>query len=165
MRNPLEIRSTPTDHIEESAQQAEHVWLEQKIRDAAPATDHTRAVQLVSLAQINASEIQSPADFRSPSEYAEQLREAHMLKQMLPALEQGADPELFDQWDQANQIGHYSPERYVRGYTDVYHAYYGAERIGLERRPDGTYDVLNGRHRIFAARQAGLEKIPAQVLG
>jgi hypothetical protein len=165
MTGTLELPLGEKDELEKQTQQVEGASLEQRIRDAQPITDQSSSVQFVDLERINPNEIQSPADFKSPAEYAEQLREAHMLKQMLPALEQGVDPELFDQWDQANQIGHYSPERYVRGYTDVYHAYYGAERIGLERRPDGTYDVLNGRHRIFAARQAGLEKIPAQVLG
>jgi hypothetical protein len=138
--------------------------LEQKIRDAAAVSDQSREAQMVELNQINEREIQSPADFKSPEQYAGQLREAQMLKQMMPALERGEMPETFDAWDKANRIGHYSPDAYVRGYTDVYDSYYGAEKIGLELKPNGTYDVLNGRHRIYVAREAGLTKIPAQVV-
>lgn len=80
-------------------------------------------------------------------------------------MEQGANADTFDEWDKANQIGHYSPDRYVRGYVDAYRSYYGDEPIALDPKPDGTYDVINGRHRIVAAREAGLKSIPARVLG
>lgn len=53
----------------------------------------------------------------------------------------------------------------MRGYSDVYHSCYGDEKIAFEAKPDETYDVINGRHRIAAARDAGLTKIPAFVQG
>jgi hypothetical protein len=84
---------------------------------------------------------------------------------MQPALEQGANADTFDGWDKANKIGHYSPDQYVRGYNDVYRSYYGDEKIALEAKANGTYDVINGRHRIAAARDAGLTRIPALVQG
>lgn len=164
MSNPLELPLTEKDQLEKQAQQVERASLDQRIRDAQPVTDQPGDIQFIDLKRINANEIQSPADFKSSEQYAGQLREAQMLKQMMPYLEQGANPEMFEQWDKANQIGHYSPDTYVRGYTDVYKSYYGDEKIGLELKPNGTYDALNGRHRIYVARAAGLEKIPAQVV-
>jgi ParB-like chromosome segregation protein Spo0J len=52
----------------------------------------------------------------------------------------------------------------VLGYVDVYHSYHGPEAVAVEPKVDGTYDVINGRHRIVAARDAGLTRIPARVV-
>ncbi|MEV6850927.1 hypothetical protein [Actinoplanes sp. NPDC051411] len=46
----------------------------------------------------------------------------------------------------------------------VFDLFLGEEAITLERRPNGTYNVLRGRHRIEAARQLGIESLPAKVL-
>ncbi len=48
-------------------------------------------------------------------------------------------------------------------YTDVYEAFFGATSIKLARKPDGRYEVINGRHRIWAARQIGLDTLPVLV--
>ena len=139
--------------------------LEARVQDAGSVSDNTNGVTDIPLDKVNLTGVDSPADFRSPDQYAGMYREAKMLDQMQPALAQGADADTFDAWDKANQIGNSSTDSYVRGYTDVYHTYYdGSEVVAVERRPDGTYDVTNGRHRIFAARQAGLSTIPAKVL-
>ena len=139
--------------------------LDQRIRDAQPVNDNPNGITNVPMERINPTDIQMANDFKSPEQYAALKREATMLGQMQPALEQGANVDTFDTWDKANKIGHYSPDQYVRGYNDVYHSYYGDEKIALEAKPNGTYDVINGRHRIAAAREAGLTKIPAFVQG
>jgi hypothetical protein len=134
------------------------------IKDAAPVSDKPEGITDVSLNKINPTDIQSPSDFADPEKYAGMRREVEMLKQMEPALKESADVETFHQWDQANQIGHYSQDKYVRGYADVFHTYHGDEAVALSSKPDGTYDVVNGRHRIAVAQEAGLQKIPARVL-
>ncbi|MBK7179386.1 MAG: hypothetical protein IPH82_19770 [Chloroflexi bacterium] len=138
--------------------------LESRLQDAAPVSDRTPGISNVELSQINPTDIQSASDFANPEQYAGMRREAEMLKQMEPSLNQGADVETFHQWDQVNQIGHYTPDGYVRGYADVYHSYHGDEAVALSGKGDGTYDVINGRHRIAVAREAGLQKIPAKIL-
>ena len=138
--------------------------LESRVQEATPVSDRANGISDVELNQINSTDIQSASDFDNPEKYGGMRREAEMLKQMEPALNQEADVETFHQWDQANQIGHYSPDSYVRGYADVYHSYHGDEAVALSAKEDGTYDVINGRHRIAVAREAGLQKIPAKIL-
>lgn len=158
-------QSYAKDQIEPlETEQVDKEALESRLQDAAPISDGRPGIQDVPLNQINPTDIQSASDFADPGKYAGMRREAEMLKQMEPALSQGADVETFHQWDQANQIGHYSPDGYVRGYADVYHSYHGDEAVALSGKGDGTYEVINGRHRIAVAREAGLQKIPARVL-
>jgi ParB-like chromosome segregation protein Spo0J len=40
----------------------------------------------------------------------------------------------------------------------------GDDPIRLSRRPDGTFDVIGGRHRIQVARQLGIGSLPARVM-
>lgn len=145
-------------------QMTDKAALESRLQDAAPVSDNGSGISNVELSKINSTDIQSASDFANPEQYAGMRRETEMLKQMEPALSQGADVETFHQWDQANQIGHYTPDGYVRGYADVYHSYHGDEAVALSGKGDGTYEVINGRHRITAARDAGLQKIPARIL-
>ena len=153
------------DRIEKQASKIDARQLEKRIRDAEPVNDNPNGVTNVPLDRINPTDIQAANDFKSPEQYAALKREATMLGQMQPALEQGANADTFDGWDKANKIGHYGPDQYVRGYNDVYRSYYGDEKIALEAKANGTYDVINGRHRIAAARDAGLTRIPALVQG
>jgi hypothetical protein len=154
-----------SEQFEQPVNKLETASAESRLKDATSISDKAGSVQNVELNRITANDIQSSADFNQPEQYASLRHEAAMLKQMQPAIAQGADVETFHDWDKANHIGHYSSGQYVRGYADVYHSYYdGAETVAVTAKPDGTYDVINGRHRIVAARDAGLTHIPAQVL-
>ncbi len=165
MNNPIESRQIESDQVESPVEKFDSVSLERRIKNAQPANDQVEAVINIPLDRINPTDIQTGNDFNDPEQYAALHREVTMLGQMQPALEQGAREDTFDAWDKANQIGQYSPERYIRGYSDVYHSCYGKEAIALERKPNGTFDVINGRHRIAAAREAGLTRIPAKLVG
>ncbi len=153
------------DRIKNPIEQVDASKGERRIRDAGSVNDNLNGTTTVPLDQINPTEIKTANDFNDPEKYAALKREATMLKQMQPALAQGGNADTFDAWDKQWQIGNYSPSGHTRGYNDVYHSYYGAEKIALEAKPNGTYDVLNGRHRIVAARDAGLATIPAYVQG
>lgn len=165
MSREFESRYAESDQGESAMDRLDSTGLERRIKDAQPVSDHVGPIANVQLDRINPTDIQSADDFKSPEQYAGMRHEAARLGQIQPALEQGANADTFDKWDKANQIGHYSPDRYVRGYVDAYRSYYGDEPIALDPKPDGTYDVINGRHRIVAAREAGLKSIPARVLG
>lgn len=155
-----------SDQVEQQAlQPSDSAGLEARVRDAQPVSDKTGGITNVELDRINATDINSAADFEDPQKYAGMRREAEMLKQVEPALEQGADVENLHSWDQANQIGQYSPGNHMRGYADAYHSYHGSEAVAVEPQSDGSYNVLNGRHRIVAARDAGLKRIPAKIVG
>ncbi len=165
MSNEIESRHLESDRVDLPTDKLDSANLERRIKDAQPASDCVNTVANVPLDRINPTDLQTGNDFKSPEQYAALRREATMLGQMQPALERGANADIFDTWDRANKIGNYSPDQYVRGYTDVYRSYYGDEAIALEPKPDGTFDVINGRHRIVAAREAGLKTISAKVLG
>lgn len=165
MHGALESPALETDSIDHQPDRFDTGEAERRLRDAAPVSDRADGIRNVELNKIKATDIQSAADFKDPQQYAALHREAQMLQQMDPALQQGADVETFHGWDKANGIGQYSSDAHVRGYADVYHSYHGTDAVALDPKPDGTYDVINGRHRIVAARDVGLKEIPARVVG
>lgn len=118
--------------------------------------------EVVDVSQIEDPSFNSPEDSRSDS-YNSLKREMQMHEQMRPYIEQGHGLDTFDQWDKHYKIGAYSEQGHVRGYNDTYHAYYGDGAMALSQRPDGKYDIINGRHRIALARELGIKQIPARV--
>lgn len=74
-----------------------------------------------------------------------------------PAVEQGADGDYFSDLDQQKGLD------YEHGYRRVYDAFYGNEPIRLDKDGD-TYTVTNGYHRIFVAKELGIQTIPALVI-
>jgi hypothetical protein len=118
--------------------------------------------EMVKIAEIEDPGISGPEDFR-PGSYDSLKREIQMHEQMRPYIEQGYGLDAFDQWDTHNKIGAYSEQGYVRGYRDVYYAYYGNDAIALSQRPDGSYGIINGRRRIALARELGIKQLPARV--
>jgi hypothetical protein len=54
----------------------------------------------------------------------------------------------------------------LRRTAAVYDMFLGdSDRILVSRRPDGSLDVTNGRHRMEVARELGVNYLPGQVLG
>lgn len=53
----------------------------------------------------------------------------------------------------------------LRRTADVYDMFLGSDRIRVDRRPDGSLDVVNGRHRLLIARELGIRTLPGQVSG
>ncbi len=49
--------------------------------------------------------------------------------------------------------------------ADVYDMFLGSDRIRADRRPDGSFDIVNGRHRLLIARELGIKTLPGQVSG
>ncbi len=53
----------------------------------------------------------------------------------------------------------------LRRTADVYDMFLGSDRIRADRRPDGSFDIVNGRHRLLIARELGIKTLPGQVSG
>lgn len=51
----------------------------------------------------------------------------------------------------------------LRRTADVYDMFLGTDRIRVDRRPDGTLNIVNGRHRLQVARELGITSLPGQV--
>ena len=53
----------------------------------------------------------------------------------------------------------------LRRTAAVYDLFLGDDRIRVDRRSDGSLDVVNGRHRLLIARELGIKTLPGQVSG
>lgn len=51
----------------------------------------------------------------------------------------------------------------LRRTADVYDMFLGVDRIRVNRRPDGSVNIVNGRHRLQIARDLGIKSLPGQV--
>lgn len=117
---------------------------------------------MVPVAEIDQTEnpINGPQDFGKgysieDLDYAFDLLE----NQVLPQLASGSTASSFAATDQAN--GSYG----TRSLSDTFSGFFGGDAIRLELRPDGSYAITNGRHRVFVASQFGRQYVPARVIG
>ncbi len=116
-------------------------------------------IQTVSLDQIDLSDspVTGTGDFQKVS--AQEVTEGFRKLQdvVAPAVAQGADGDYFSQLDAAQGLD------YAHGYRRIYDAFYGQGAIRLDKVGD-RYQVVNGYHRLFIARQLGIKTIPARVI-
>jgi hypothetical protein len=80
-------------------------------------------------------------------------------QEMLPVIEKGEseDPEYWSQLDASQGLD------YSNGYRRVFDTFYGDEAIRIEK--DGnTYNIINGRYRIWLAKQFGISFLPAEII-
>lgn len=76
-----------------------------------------------------------------------------------PGHERGMGRDEFAAWDTAHGA---TPPRST---AEVFDLFLRDDRIRISRRPDGTFDVIGGRHRIEVARELGITHLPAEVHG
>ena len=53
----------------------------------------------------------------------------------------------------------------LRRTADVYDLFLGPDAIRADRRPDGSLNIGNGRHRLQIARELGIKDLPGRVFG
>jgi len=116
-------------------------------------------VYLVPLALIDDADtpVRSPADFHKGYTAAD-LEWAHeaFASVVLPGIASGRTLEDFRARDICEgRVG-------VRSYSDTYSGFLGDSAIKLERHND-QFAVKNGYHRVWIARQMGLECVPARI--
>ncbi len=51
----------------------------------------------------------------------------------------------------------------LRRRADVYDMFLGDDRIRVDRKSDGSLNIVNGRHRLFIAQELGVRSLPGQV--
>lgn len=102
--------------------------------------------------------ISGPEDFTKYS--AESLQSGiEKLEKMKPIIDSGVgdNSDYWREYDAAHGLS--VPD----GYQIVYDSYYGGEHIRVEKFGD-DYDIINGRHRIWLAKQMGVESLPMEVV-
>lgn len=113
----------------------------------------------VPIAEIDLSDsyVHSPDDFHKIS-HAEMVAGIRTLEAVVrPAVEQGKDADYFSDLDAQQGLSD------SQGYRRIYDAFYGQDAITLERAGNG-YQVLNGFHRLYIARELGITSLPARVI-
>jgi len=98
--------------------------------------------------------IQGSSDFKKV-EFDEMQGGLKKLQEMKPVIEQG----IGDSRDYWADIDKKNGLDYPNGYQRVYEAFYGSEPIRIVKDGD-KYDITNGRHRIWAAKQLGIKTLP-----
>lgn len=125
----------------------------------APGDWVDRGIQDVPVADLPEPEgVEDAGDFEkvSPDEVKAGLMR---LQEMKPAIAsgEGASTDYWREFDRQRGLA------YPDGYQKVYDSFYGHDAIRLDKDGD-QYDIVNGRHRIFVARQMGMDTVPARVI-
>lgn len=115
---------------------------------------------MVPLDQIDDSDgsVTSPADF-GKGYSSEDLRWGYdaLERVVMPAIAIGRGMDYFRDRDARESL------QGTRSYADTSSGFFGSDAIKLAVRPDGTYTVENGYHRIWVARQMGRTSVPARI--
>lgn len=169
--NPIE-----GDHVERmrSQEQLDCLASEARLRHVERFVSdraHPAEIEFVDVDRLpETPDIQGRQDFkgRTPADrqahYESLKRDLLRHEQMRPHIEQGHGPDTWAAWDEQQGIGHASPDAHVRGYHDAYRAYYDkADAIAVSEVDGQCVDIINGRHRVFLARELGIRKLPIYV--
>lgn len=118
-----------------------------------------QGIQSISVADLPAPEgIMSEADFSKVS--ANDMKAGFAkLEEMRSTIEsgEGANSDYWRAVDQQHGLV------YANGYQRIYDAFYGDDAIRLNW--DGTsYDIINGRHRIWLAQKLGMDTLPVRLI-
>ncbi len=100
--------------------------------------------------------VSSAADFNHHIVYDQAVQATQALPRLQAEVKAGKGRDDFWCEDQAAGLSR------EQGRERLYDLYYGDDPITVEKIGN-QYNILSGRHRIFAAQQAGLETIPAHV--
>lgn len=129
----------------EVATEAKYEWKDQGMQDV-PVSDLP-----------DPDDIAGPEDFNHHITYEDAIRAAKEYQQMQPLIQQGYTGDDFSAEDAVNRLD------YEHGRRRIYDLYYGNDPIRVDKDGD-HYDIISGRHRVFAAKEVGLETVPARVV-
>jgi hypothetical protein len=145
------VKPEPSDDVKHKAK--DH------IANFSDMMEQSVAIEDVSVANLPTPEgISGPEDFKKYE--LDTLRSGiEKLQEMKPAIDNGTgnSSDYWYEYDQAHELG--VPD----GYKIVYDSYYGNDHIRVEKSGD-SYDIINGRHRIWLAKQMGIESLPMEVV-
>ena len=127
--------------------------------DSRSTTDAPALVQSVDVASIVDSDPVTSKDQFEKVTYEHTVWGLDRLKSVVePAVALGKGLDYFEERDRGEGL---SGERSNAG---VYRWFYGsASWIKLRRETNGSVGVINGRHRLYAARQLGIHSLPATI--
>lgn len=116
-------------------------------------------IRFVNVADLPDPEgISGQADFRKATE-PEMRSGLRKLQEMRPVIESGAgnSSDYWADYDRRHGL------EFADGYQRVYEAFYGMDCIKVNK-DQNSYDIDNGRHRIWLAKQMGIEQLPIRIV-
>lgn len=117
-----------------------------------------RGIQNVPVADLPWPEgVNGPEDFDHHISYDDAVDATEQLESIKPQIAQGLDSGDFAAQDAANGLD------YEHGKQRVYDLFYGSQSIRLNKDGD-AYSIVHGRHRVYVAKELGLDSIPADVV-
>ena len=100
--------------------------------------------------------VSSPADFDHHIQWEDAESATKRIPELQKEVKSGKTGDDFTSEDLANG------KDYAQGKRRIYDLYYGSDPVVLDKAGE-KYDIVSGRHRIFAAKELGLDTIPARV--
>jgi hypothetical protein len=164
----METRESPEVQESQSKKEPESIGLigMQSIKgEYSPSTDtqqlkdvwEDKGVIDVPVANLPDPEgVESPQDFDHHITWEDAQSATKQLPKIQDLVKNGKTGDDFSTEDQAAGLD------YAHGKRRVYDLYYGSDPIRLDKDGD-HYDIISGRHRIYAAKELGLSTIPARV--
>lgn len=104
----------------------------------------------------NPENVEGPEDFNHHISWEDAQAATKKLPEIQKQVQAGKTGDDFSQEDL--QTG----KDYPQGNRRIYDLYYGSDPVVLDKEGE-NYTIISGRHRIFAAKESGLETIPARV--
>jgi hypothetical protein len=101
--------------------------------------------------------VTSPADFNHHITWQDAVNHTRQLPEIQAEIKAGKTRDDFYQEDVDQGVFG------TQGKIGTYDLFYGKSEPIVLNKVDDQYDIVSGRHRIFAAKALGLETIPAQV--
>jgi hypothetical protein len=101
--------------------------------------------------------VTGPADFDHHITHEDAVRVTRGLQVMKPLIDSGHTSEDFAAMDREDGTD------YEHGRQRIFDLYYGSDPVRLDKDGD-QYEIVSGRHRLFAAQELGIQTIPARVI-
>jgi hypothetical protein len=164
------------DFRPDSPRESDEPVVEMPARDAAPTGPHSdgliRSVQGETQSQsewrdhgiieVPVEDLPWPEDIEGPEDLDHHISwaDAEAAAKNLPEIQRQVQTgKSADDFSAADLAAGKDPGQ---GQRAIYDLYYGSQPIELTK--DGeVYDIIDGRHRVFAAKHVGLQTIPARV--
>jgi exonuclease VII small subunit len=124
-----------------------------------PATWIEEGIQFVNVADLPEPEgISDETDFRKITE-PEMRSGIKKLQEMKSVIEtgEGTNSDYWADYDKKHGLD------FGGGFQRVYDAFYGTDCIKVNK-DQGSYDIDNGRHRIWLAKRMGVEQLPMRIV-
>ena len=100
--------------------------------------------------------VESPQDFNHHISWDDAQSATKQLPEIREMVKNGKTGDDLSAEDQAAGLD------YTHGKRRVFDLFYGSDPVTLDKDGD-HYDIISGRHRIYAAKELGLSTIPARV--